>query len=352
MNRLTRRVIFYATIFLILSLISVYPPLRLVNLIAPNWPIPASLVISLLFVPLAIRMSLERVHTPWSRACSATVLTWLGICFLTFCTLLPAELLLMLIELDRAWVGCSILVIVCTLSIYGIWNATQLSIRTVDLNAPQPVRGISLVQISDVHIGSRQPGFLKPIVDKVNALNSDYILITGDLIDMRGISEQDLAPLANLNAPTLYCIGNHERYIDLADVCARLRRLGIKVLRNQSVDHDPIQFLGIDDAESKHQVADKLSALEPLADRYRVLLYHRPDGAEHAARWGVDFMLTGHTHRGQIVPFNLLVKRVFPRLYRDYQVEGMTLYVSPGTGTWGPVIRLGSKCEITLFRLL
>ena len=113
-----------------------------------------------------------------------------------------------------------------------------------------------------------------------------------------------------------------------------------------------LQFVGIDDAERKDQVRRELVNFTPAEDTFKVLLYHRPDGAQDAADWGADLMLTGHTHRGQIFPFNFLVKKVFPRLYQSYQVDNMLLYVSPGTGTWGPVMRLGSKCEITLFRLL
>ena len=229
---------------------------------------------------------------------------------------------------------------------------TRDHVRTVEVSAPDSARDKRLVQISDVHIGSRQPGFLRPIVNKVNALSPDYTLITGDLIDMHGIDEESLSPLGEINSPTLFCIGNHERYVDLEDICGRLTNLGVEVLRNASVVKNDLQFIGIDDAERKDQVERHLRAFTPADNTFKVLLYHRPDGAEAAARWGADLMLTGHTHRGQIFPFNLLVKRVFPRLYQSYQVDDMLLYVSPGTGTWGPVMRLGSKCEITLFKLL
>ena len=95
----------------------------------------------------------------------------------------------------------------------------------------------------------------------------------------------------------------------------------------------------------------QLSQLTPAPDQFRVLLYHRPDGAEDAARWGAHLMLCGHTHHGQIVPFNWLVKRVFPRIRGAYQVGEMLLYVSPGTGTWGPTLRLGSRSEIGIIEL-
>ena len=104
-------------------------------------------------------------------------------------------------------------------------------------------------------------------------------------------------------------------------------------------------------ADARNQVAREISRLEPLPDRYRVLLYHRPDGAEDAASWGAHLMLCGHTHNGQIVPFNYVVRRVFERICGRYEIDGLVLYVSPGTGTWGPVLRLGSRSEIGMIHL-
>ena len=112
-----------------------------------------------------------------------------------------------------------------------------------------------------------------------------------------------------------------------------------------------MQLIGIDDAEPKSQVSKVLNTLQPDPEGYRVLLYHRPDGADDAARWGVDLMLCGHTHNGQIVPFNFLVRRIFPRIKGLYEIDDMRLYVSPGTGTWGPILRLGSRCEISIITL-
>ena len=116
-------------------------------------------------------------------------------------------------------------------------------------------------------------------------------------------------------------------------------------------DNVPVQLLGIDDAEPKTQVGKVLPYLTPLPDKFRILLYHRPDGAQDAADWGAHLMLCGHTHNGQIVPFNYLVRRVFPRICGLYDVDALKLYVSPGTGTWGPTLRLGSSSEITLIQL-
>jgi predicted MPP superfamily phosphohydrolase len=190
------------------------------------------------------------------------------------------------------------------------------------------------------------------LVRHVNRENPDHILITGDLVDFENISSTELGALADLKAPAWFIIGNHERYVDLEAICERLRGLGITVIRNSTVNIGEIQLIGIDDAEPKTQVGNVLKNMEAEPDAFRILLYHRPDGAEDAAAWGAHLMLCGHTHNGQIVPFNFIVRRVFPRIQGLFDVHGMHLYVSPGTGTWGPVLRLGSRSEIGMITLV
>ncbi len=353
---LSRRVMFLLIVSLVFGLVMVYPPLRLATWLLPAASLPPYLAPLLFAVPFALRFVHERSHQPWSRDLSAVVMTWLGICFIALCLLLPVEILVAAQWLQPQLAATIVVSLVGVLSAYGIYNAQRLSVRTVNIRAPLNLRGSTIVQISDVHIGSRRPNFLKPIVAQINQLQPDVVVITGDLIDMRGITPEDLQPLSQIQAPCFFCIGNHERYVDVDNICARLQTLGIFVLRNQTTRHPlgsgTVQFIGIDDAESRSQVRREINKLHPDEEAYRILLYHRPDGAKDARQWGIDLMLTGHTHRGQIVPFNFLVKRVFPQYYLSYDVDGMHLYVSPGTGTWGPILRLGSKCEVTLFRLM
>ena len=331
----------------------VYPPLRLLSLAGYERFNPTLAGLALFFLPFVTRFLTERWHAATSRAIAGAVMTWLGVCFIAFCLLLPTELVLLFapatLDADAAY---GLAAATAVVSAYGVFNACTRQVRYVAVDAPASLKGKRLAQISDIHIGSRGSALLERVVEELDALDPDYIAITGDLVDMRGITSDDLSPLARLRAPTVFCIGNHERYVDVADICARLEAHGIEVLRNTSTVIDGIQFVGIDDAERRDQVARHIDEISAAPDTYRVLLYHRPDGAEAAAAWGIDLMLTGHTHRGQIFPFNFLVQRVFPRLYLSYEVADMHLYVSPGTGTWGPILRLGSKCEITLFELL
>lgn len=331
----------------------VYPVLRVWHLLLPPPGTPTLLVI--MVGPLLLRMAAELFPGTVGRSLSAIALTWLGVCFLAFTVVVCWELVHLLLPLTPTLWGILLCLIVATVTLYALWNAQRLITADVDIEvpqqAPQSVVGLRLAQVSDVHIGSRQPRFLRRVVASVNDAEPDHVLITGDLIDFRGITEDELASLGSFNAPATFIIGNHERYVDLEAICQRLRNLGITVLRNESIVVGDLQIIGIDDADARDQVPKHLNNLQPLADRYRILLYHRPDGAEAADSWGAQLMLCGHTHNGQILPFNLLVRRIFPRIFGRYQIGQMTLYVSPGTGTWGPVLRLGSRCEISMICL-
>ena len=162
----------------------------------------------------------------------------------------------------------------------------------------------------------------------------------------------ELQSLGDLKARTLFCIGNHERYADLDKITDIVQRLGIVTLRQDYHTEDELHFIGIDDADDPDQVARHLPEIYRDQSRFNVLLYHRPQGWEAAISHGIDLKLSGHTHNGQIFPFNWIVKQQFPRIRGLYREGGSHLYVSSGTGTWGPLMRLGSMNEISLFSIV
>lgn len=328
----------------------IYPLLRIWELLAGRLP-GTPVLMAIMVGPLLGRLSYEFFPGVLSRWLSSAALTWLGICFMGFPLVLSFELLRLLIPLTSFTWGVILAGGLAAIGVAAFVNAQQVSVRQMRIRSDRAPAGLRLAQISDVHVGSRSGRFLARVVRKVNALEPDLIVITGDLIDFRDISSRELESLATLEAPAWFIIGNHERYVDVEEICDRLRGHGINVIRNGTARHRNIQFIGIDDAEPKSQVRRELRRLQPDPEAYRILLYHRPDGAEDAAAWGADLMLCGHTHNGQIIPFNFLVRRVFPRIRGLYQIDGMSLYVSPGTGTWGPILRLGSRSEISLFNL-
>jgi hypothetical protein len=343
-----RTAVFVALYFSVL----VYPVIRLIGLVVPNWTPNTPELLAIIVGPILGRVVYERHPNNATRTLAAMALTWLGVCFQLFAIMLVFELVNLVVPLPPHSTGLGIAAFITALAVGGFVNAQLLHVRRVSVPAPAAVAGHTIVQITDVHIGSRSPRLLKRIVARVNALRPDHVVITGDLIDFAGISRLELAPLGEFSASAYFAIGNHERYVDLAAIDERLRALGVIVLRDQAVTSGPFQFIGIDDVDSAARIPAALSRIDVSPDHYSVLLYHRPDGFDAAADKGIGLMLAGHTHAGQLIPFNLIVKRVYPRLRGLFELNGSRLYVSPGTGTWGPILRVGSRSEITLIEFV
>ena len=291
---------------------------------------------------------------------------WMGASFILFAVTLVYEVVRLGLPVDDRAAAPWILAAAAVLVVLAVIASHFLGVKHLEFDSEKITRPHRIVQISDVHIGSRQGGYLTRIVNRINRLSPDVVVITGDLVDSAAVGHDELKCLERLRARTLFSIGNHERYADLDKVLGLLAGFGVESLRQRRVIAGELAVIGIDDADEHSQVADKLPTILPATqqpgEHYTVLLYHRPLGWEAAVEHGVDLMLSGHTHNGQIFPFNLLVKRQFRRisgLYssndsgKDSSKDGAVgrpnahLYVSPGTGTWGPLMRLGSLNEIT-----
>ena len=326
----------------------IYPLLRLVDWLVPDWRPGTPTLLALLVLPLALRIAASLAPNPVTRWLGALSVLWMGLCFQLFALVVVLEVVGFVASVEDRVLGLAGLGGIAVLGTWAFVNAQVLKVRRVPV-AASGLDGRRLVQISDVHIGSRRPEFLRRIVRRINGLDGDAVLITGDLVDANHVDRHDLRHLRELRAPAYFTLGNHERYEDTERILEDLEAHGVRVLRNEMVDADPFQFIGIDDADARDTVARGLAELEPLDARFRVLLFHRPEGVEDAAEWGAQLMLSGHTHRGQLFPFEYIVKRVHRRLWGSHHVDGLHLYVSPGTGTWGPVLRTNGRCEVTLF---
>jgi predicted MPP superfamily phosphohydrolase len=224
--------------------------------------------------------------------------------------------------------------------------------------------GTRIVQLTDVHVGPTiGKGFIEDIVARVNALEPDIVAITGDLVDgsVEELAEH-VAPLAQLRAKhgVYFVTGNHEYYSGADEWIAHLRTLGIRVLRNERVrigGEEGFDLAGIDDHSSRGMgrghgpdLARALAGRD--ADRACVLLAHQPRAIELADRLGVDLQLSGHTHGGQIFPWNLVVRLQQPFVAGLHKLSRAQIYVSRGTGYWGPPMRVGAPAEITEIELV
>jgi len=224
--------------------------------------------------------------------------------------------------------------------------------------------GYRIVQLSDIHIGATiGREFIERLVADVNALDADLVAITGDLVDGSvDVLRHHVAPLGTLKSKdgVYFVTGNHEYYSGADEWIAHLTTLGIRTLRNEHVSiggDDGFDLAGVDDFRSaglgNGHGPDLVRALDGRdTSRPVVLLAHQPKQAFEAAEHGVDLQLSGHTHAGQIRPFDWLVRLEQPFLVGMHRLRSTTLYVSPGTGFWGPPMRVGTTAEITELQLV
>ena len=222
--------------------------------------------------------------------------------------------------------------------------------------------GYSIVQLTDIHVGptiGRE--FVERVVSETNALAPDLVVITGDLVDGTVARLRDLVePLRGLRPRdgVYFVTGNHEYYSGADAWIAHLRAMGIIVLRNERVSiGDAFDLAGVDDASAHRMlaghgqdVAKALAGRDP--SRAVVLLAHQPKAVKDASRGDVDLQLSGHVHGGQLVPFNWIARLDQPFIAGLHRVAQTWVYVSRGTGYWGPPMRVGSRAELTRIELV
>ena len=273
--------------------------------------------------------------------------------------------------LERWTEASAIAVIAATFAITLVGYAMARRVaRVVEVDVPveglhASLEGFTIAQISDLHVGPtiKRP-FVEKVVERVNRLRVDMVAITGDLVDgtVRELSHHT-EPLGSLESRhgTYVVTGNHEYYSGAHSWIRELRRLGASVLLNEHVvlDHEgaSLTVAGVTDWSAHH--FDPSHRSDPRAAAHgapegatRVLLAHQPRSARHAADAGYHLQLSGHTHGGQFWPWNLFVPLQQPITAGLERVGRMWIYVSRGTGYWGPPMRFGIPSEITRIRLI
>jgi predicted MPP superfamily phosphohydrolase len=244
----------------------------------------------------------------------------------------------------------------------AIYNTRQIETQSVEVQIKDLKEEYSIVQLSDIHIGGLiNKTFISNLVKKVNALKPDIIVITGDLVDTSlNYAKEALDELKNLESKygNYFIVGNHEYFHNVSSIIKYVNSLNIKTLENENVyigqKSKGFFLAGVYDVigyRANYFKPDLNKALIGTNGSPTVLLAHQPRFIEEVVN--VDLVLSGHTHGGQIVPFNLLVKLQQPYIRGLHQHnENTQIYVNKGTGFWGPPMRLGASSEITYIKLL
>ena len=344
---------------------------------------------------LAVILTLSALLTPWGLLARCVrskrlseLLSWSGLLFMGLCSslfvltvmrdagLLVARLALAFSPAVFEWQAlamrsaAAVALAAIAITLIGLWNARRTAaVVVIDVpirDLPAGLHGFSIAQVSDIHIGPTiRRGYLQAIVDAVNRLGVDMVAVTGDLVD--GTVDElgrHVAPLAGLRSRhgTYFVTGNHEYYCGAHAWIAELRRLGVCVLINEHVvlEHGEASLLvaGVTDYSAHHfdpsHRSDPHAALHEAPDhaRIRVLLAHQPRSAAAAALAGFHLQLSGHTHGGQFLPWNFLVRLQQPFTAGLHRLKDLWVYTSRGTGYWGPPKRFGAPSEITHLRFV
>jgi len=287
-------------------------------------------------------------------------LAYLGI------TLGIAHIALLLWDIPLLLSGVAALVVAFAITLTGVVLGNMFIVRETKIKIPNLKNELSVMQISDAHIGLLYgKKYLSKIVDATNSKNPDFVVITGDLTETKAALEQGvLNSLANFNAPAFFVEGNHDNYTGIENVLKKMDEQNIRVLRNEVAKTHGIQLIGLDylkadnetydmhPSENKNTVKSVLSEIKLKKDIPVVLISHSPSGVKYAAAAGVDLMVSGHTHKGQIFPFSIFAKLIFPFYGGLYQHENTQVFVSSGAGGIFARMRLGSFNEINLLKLI
>jgi predicted MPP superfamily phosphohydrolase len=372
---------FFLTVFAIYGGVHVYVFLRARNAFAFGPGTGAALALFMLVMTLApflIRLLERYGYELAARTLSYIAYLWMALIFIFFCSSLLVELVNLvsriigwatrahftglLIQPRGSFLLClGISFVIC---VYGYFEAKDIRterIRIETSKLPAGMDRLTIVQISDVHLGLIvRNARLENILAAVKEANPDMFISTGDLVDAQINQLPGLAELLRQVNPRygkFAITGNHEFYAGLEKALIFTREAGFTILRGEAVSSGPINIAGVDDRTGVQMgllrpVSEK-ALLEALPkDKFTLFLKHQPRVASETLGL-FDLQISGHTHKGQIYPFTYLSALTYPLNAGRYDLpKGSVLYVSRGSGTWGPPIRFLSPPEVTVIELV
>jgi predicted MPP superfamily phosphohydrolase len=332
----------------------------------------------MLFAPFIIRVSERAGFEVFARLMSYIGYTWLGVLFLFTSASLAIDIYRVILHAsgfvlrrDFSYLIVSDkyaflipLIIAIMTATYGYFEAKDIRTEKITIRSPRisaSLGSLRIVQISDVHIGLIVgEDRIERMLQAVRKAKPDILVSTGDLVDGQMDALSGLAELLKEINPKygkFAITGNHEFYAGLDQALGFTERAGFKMLRGEKVDVAGITIAGVDDPQGKSFGLFKGgSERELLSGVYHkmfvLLLKHRPL-VDKGALGLFDLQLSGHVHKGQIFPFSIITALYYPTQagFADLP-RGSELYVSRGTGTWGPPIRFLAPPEVTVIDLV
>lgn len=321
----------------------------------------ALIVLAFSFVPAALLSF--RFSNPLLTTYYRAAVTWLGFFNFLFVAAMvswPVWLVVWLAGVHtleaRMWIIGALTGIAVLAGIYGLINARWIRIRrhAVRLpNLPESWRGRRAVLLTDLHLGNVNGArFCRRMARMAAHLKPDIAFLAGDLFDgVKADLDGLLAPLGEFKPPlgVYFCTGNHEEFGDARHYVEPITRAGIRVLANERVTVDGVHIAGVSYREASQPIRLRalLEGMSLNGGHPSILLHHVPTRLPIVENAGVSLQISGHTHGGQIFPYNWITQRIFGKFTYGLNTFGaLQVYTSYGAGTWGPPMRVGTYPEI------
>ncbi|AEF94972.1 metallophosphoesterase [Desulfotomaculum nigrificans CO-1-SRB] len=247
-------------------------------------------------------------------------------------------------------IGCYVIIFLAIL--YGYGHAKDIQIAHYDLKLPRVAQELHIVMLADIHLDQdKDKGYVAKMVRQINALNPDLVFLVGDIFDDRDVNllyqEKETFKQIKSQYGVYGVLGNHEYYTGHLDEILKIfKEANIRILRDEVTETAGLYIVGREDASRRQR--KPLTDLLKGVDRAKpiILLDHQPVALNEAEQAGVNLQLSGHTHRGQFFPNQLITHRIYEDDYGYLSKGGLQVIVSSGYGTWGPPVRIGTQSEI------
>jgi predicted MPP superfamily phosphohydrolase len=324
--------------------------------------------VALLAVSLTAMMAFSTTANPVGKTLFMIGGTIMGILIFLLLAVAVSDLIYLIFKISPQ-IRCAIsLGLTLLLTVYGVWNAYSIKVKEITIPIQGLTQEIRAIHLTDVHLGNfRGKKSINKIVQKIKEINPDVVFNTGDMFDSKthfGTNEDVLSAFRTLDIPHYFVYGNHDQHVGLETVIEQMKRANTTVLLNEIVHFGELQIIGLNNmlpdensfdmhtSDVSQTIKKTLNDLDINPNSPAVVLHHRPDGVNYMQENGTDLLLAGHTHAGQIFPLTFIAKLMFGYNSGLYKYKDMDIYVSQGIGTIMSPIRLGTRSEMTLLRLI
>ncbi|MFT4313224.1 MAG: metallophosphoesterase [Candidatus Woesearchaeota archaeon] len=352
-EKLLEYILYFSSVFLYMWMNYVII-LKIGSFIGLDFEVRIFIVLLILSFSYLISVRLERqISNKFTRMLYVFAVYWMGLIFISFVTLMLYDTISRFYQIPFIITMGIMLILFFWIIPIALKNGKKLTIKELEFTHKNITKPVTIVQLSDLHLGSiHTHKFLPRVFEKIKDLEYDVICITGDLADGSApITHETVEAFEHIQKPVFFVSGNHD-YLNGKDRFFKaLEQTPITVLESKKRKVKGITFCGTAFSKVRNYAYTELEKLKLPKDSYVVHLNHIPLNIKKLSEFPVNLMICGHTHHGQIKPAHIFAKLVY-KTYKGLHAHNQTfMYISPGTGNWGPPMRIGTRNEITIIRL-